>query len=57
MLGSMVSSYRIAAQIGAGGMGAVAIKVLSHESTADLDVVSRFFDHRPAALDHRAQIG
>ncbi len=56
MIGSMVSSYRVAAKIGTGGMGAVyravhprlgswvAIKVLSHESTANLDVVSRFFD-------------
>ncbi len=56
MIGSMVKSYRVAAKIGVGGMGAVyravhpqlgswvAIKILSHESTADLDVVSRFFD-------------
>ena len=56
MLGATLGSYRIAAKLGSGGMGSVyravqptigsvvAIKVLSHESANDSDVVNRFFD-------------
>lgn len=56
LLGAAVGSYRIAAKIGAGGMGTVyravhpeigsvvAIKVLSHASAADADTVNRFFE-------------
>ena len=56
MLGTTLGSYRIAGKLGSGGMGTVyravqpnigsvvAIKVLSHESANDSDVVNRFFD-------------
>ena len=56
MIGAMLGSYRVAAKLGSGGMGSVyravhpvlgswvAIKILSHESTGDPEVVSRFFD-------------
>ncbi|MBP9085491.1 MAG: serine/threonine protein kinase [Kofleriaceae bacterium] len=56
MLGATLGSYRIASKLGSGGMGSVyravqpmigsvvAIKVLSHESANDSDVVNRFFD-------------
>lgn len=56
LLGTMVGNYRIAAQIGAGGMGTVyravqpdigsvvAVKVLSQQSAGDSDSVQRFFD-------------
>lgn len=56
LLGSQVGSFRIARQLGEGGMGLVylgvhpsigsrvAIKVLSHECTRQEDLVLRFFD-------------
>lgn len=56
LLGTMVGNYRIAAPIGAGGMGTVyravqpeigsvvAVKVLSQQSASDSDTVQRFFD-------------
>jgi serine/threonine protein kinase len=56
LLGTTIGSYAIAAKIGVGGMGSVyrgvhpeiqslvAIKVLSHESACDAEVVRRFFE-------------
>jgi eukaryotic-like serine/threonine-protein kinase len=56
LIGSSLGSYRIASKVGAGGMGAVyravqpdigsvvAIKVLSHDSAREPEIVNRFFE-------------
>ena len=61
MIGTTVGAYRIEAQLGQGGMGAVykathirlgrpaAVKVLLEEFTANADVVQRFFNEAKAA--------
>ncbi len=56
LLGTTIGSHRVAARVGAGGMGTVyraihpdigsrvAIKVLSHDSARDSEAVNRFFE-------------